>query len=130
MVLYMIYIYLPRRYYGPDKHEIVKAEQWQVYPHLDRFGLFTKYFVVPFITSYDEQFLTHLRDQHDIDLITGQWTIWPLLTTKEQTYVQIPFSSAFEEQHPASKGLATEVRKAAPKRANLDLQGTQESGIS
>ena len=117
----MIYIYLARRHYGPNKHEIVKTEQWQVHPHLGRFGLFTESFVVPFITSYDEQFLTHLRDQHDIDLITGQCTIRPLLTTWEQTYVQIPFSSAFEEQHPSSKGLATEVRKAAPERTKLDL---------
>jgi len=69
---HMIYIYLARRHYGPDKHEIVKAEQWQVHLHLGRFGLFTASYVVPFITSYDEQFLNHLRDQHDIDLITGQ----------------------------------------------------------
>lgn len=120
----MIYIYLARRPYGPNKHEIVKAEQWQVHPHLGRFGLFTESFIVPFITSHDEQFLNHLRDQHDIDLITGQWTIWPLLTTQEQTYVQIPFSSTFEEQHPASKGLATEVRKADREATKLDLQGT------
>ena len=107
----MIYIYLTRRHYSPDKHEVVKKEQWKVEAHLGRFGLFTESYVVPFITSYDEEFLIHLRDHHDIDLITGQWTIWPLLTTEEQTYVQIPFSSAFKEQHPASKGLATEVRR-------------------
>lgn len=107
----MIYIYLTFRHYRPDKHEVVKKEQWKVEAYLGRFGLFTESFVVSFITSYDEEFLMHLRDHHDIDLITGQWTIWPLLTTEEQTYVQIPFSSAFKEQHPASKGLATEVRR-------------------